>query len=105
MQRSRWFTAPRCLLLAAGLAAGLATAACQQDEFNNVAACEEWVDSVSCGDTDVSTLIDCDIYADTTQCDIADYFDCLTDNTTCDEENGIIDVSAWTSCVSLASCD
>lgn len=79
----------------------LSIAGCGAD---NVAACEDWIDSTSCGSTDVSTLIDCNIYEETS-CDIADYFDCLTDNTSCDEATSMVDTTGWTSCLSLAQCD
>lgn len=68
---------------------------------DNVAACEAFVDTVSCGDVDLSQFLDCDIYADTV-CDIADYFDCLSDNTSCTD--GVFDNSQWPSCADLATC-
>lgn len=71
---------------------------------DNVAACEDWLDTVSCGTYDFSTNVDCSIYEET-DCDIADYFDCLSDNTTCDETLGMPDTQGWTSCSSLALCD
>jgi len=70
----------------------------------NVAACEDWLASMSCGDTDYTTLVSCDAYEETT-CDISEYFDCLTENTTCDEDLGVADMSGWTECTSYTTCD
>jgi hypothetical protein len=70
---------------------------------DNVQACEDWIDTVSCGDTDFHQYVNCDIYGDT-DCDIADYFDCLTDNTTCDETTGTADTSNWSTCATKATC-
>lgn len=71
---------------------------------DNVGACEDWVAAMQCGEYDYSTVVDCTIYEETT-CDISDYFDCLTENTTCDEATGIPDTTGWTSCYDLASCE
>lgn len=71
---------------------------------DNVVACEDWIDEMSCGSTDFSALVDCNIYEETS-CDIADYFGCLSDNTTCDEATGMTDTMGWASCASLALCD
>jgi hypothetical protein len=68
---------------------------------DNVGACETWIDAAECGDYDWSQSVDCSLYADL-QCDIADYFDCLTDNTAC--SGGIPDTSGWAACVELAAC-
>ncbi len=70
----------------------------------NVAACEEWLASMSCGDTDYSTLVSCDAYEEIT-CDVSDYFDCLTENTTCDEDLGVADLTGWTVCTDYAVCE
>lgn len=85
-------------LLLASLA--LALSACGYD---NVGACEDWVASMECGDYDYSSVVDCSVYEDY-NCDVADYFDCLTDNTTCDDATGVADMSGWTECTSLAAC-
>ncbi len=71
---------------------------------DNVTACEDWLAAVSCGEYDFSTSVDCSVYGET-ECDIADYFTCLTDNTVCDEETGVPDMSGWGSCTSYASCE
>ncbi len=71
---------------------------------SNVQACEEWVEAVSCGEYDFSTSVDCSVYEDSA-CDISDYFDCLTDNTICDEETGVPDMSGWGECTDYASCE
>lgn len=82
----------------------LALPACESAD--NVAACESWLDSMECGTQDFSTLVDCEIYSpDTYPCDVSDYFDCLTDEGSCDEDLGIYDAAGWTSCADLASCD
>ena len=74
---------------------------------DNVATCEDWVTTVSCGDSfDVGTMVDCDVYANTT-CDIADYFTCLSDNFACDETTDpwTADTSAWADCAPQATCE
>jgi len=88
-----------CLFVFGGLAV---LTSC--DSADNVASCEAWVDSVSCGTTDFSTLVNCSVYEETT-CDISDYFTCLTDNGTCDEATGVYDSSGWAQCASQATCD
>ena len=83
---------------------GLALSACPS--FDNVAACEEWLASMECGDQDFSGLVDCEIYsADSYPCDVADYFNCLTDNGSCDDALGIYDSSGWVDCTDLAACN
>jgi hypothetical protein len=79
---------------------GLMAASC--GGADNVRACNDWVAKTSCGVTDISTMIDCNVYSETT-CDIADYFDCLTTNTTC--EMDVIDVTGWAGCAAKAVCD
>jgi hypothetical protein len=71
--------------------------------FDNQAVCQAWVDSMTCGNVDFSQYIDCSIYANT-PCDISDYFQCLTDNTVCNEAWGAVDPSGWTRCQSKATC-
>jgi hypothetical protein len=71
---------------------------------DNVGACEDWLASMECGDYDFSELVDCSIYSDT-PCDISDYFDCLAENGSCDEDTGVYDSSGWADCADLASCD
>jgi hypothetical protein len=70
---------------------------------DNVGACEDWLAAMDCGTTDFSSLVDCNAYANTT-CDISDYFQCLTDGTTCDEATGVVDMTGWADCADLASC-
>ncbi len=79
---------------------------CDDDDtgYDNVQACEEWVGSFSCGDYYLSGVVDCSVYSETV-CDVSDYFDCLAENTDCDEDLGIVDTTGWTSCADLASCD
>lgn len=77
------------------------TTSCSED-FNNEAACQDWIDAFSCGDTDISSSVDCSLYADV-DCDVSDYFNCLTENTTC--EMGVVDITGWSACYNLATCD
>ena len=88
------------------LVAGLIFVGCGDDDdaADNVGACEDWVAAMECGDFDITQYIDCAIYEETA-CDISDYFDCLTDNTTCDEATGMLDMTGWGECVSKAQCD
>ncbi len=81
----------------------LGLTACGSVGDKNVSACEDWLASMSCGDTDFSTLVSCDVYQDTT-CDVSDYFTCLTDGTTCDEATGVADMTGWADCATLATC-
>jgi hypothetical protein len=78
-----------------------ALAACGKPD--NVGACEDWLDAVECGDYDYSTVVDCSTYEDY-DCDVSAYFDCLTDNTVCDESTGVPDTSGWTACASELEC-
>ena len=71
-------------------------------DFDNVAACEDLVEEFECGDLDLSTLIDCDMYG-TVMCDIADYFDCVRNEVEC--EAGAIDPMQLADCANLAQCD
>ena len=74
--------------------------------YDNVAACEAWLESMECGDQDFDGLVDCSIYAyENYPCNVADYFDCLAEEGECDEDLGIYDSSGWTDCVDLAACD
>jgi hypothetical protein len=68
---------------------------------DNVGACEGWIESAECGDYDWSQSVDCSAYANLA-CDISDYFNCLNENTGCND--GIPDTSGWTECYALASC-
>lgn len=70
----------------------------------NVAACETWLEAMTCGDYDYSTVVDCHVYDDY-GCDVSDYFNCLTENTVCDEATGVADTTDWTECAYLADCD
>ncbi len=71
---------------------------------DNVAACDEWLASLQCGDYDFSGVVDCTVYSETA-CDISGYFDCLTDATDCDEDLGIVDTTGWADCAEEATCD
>jgi hypothetical protein len=69
--------------------------------FDNVAACETWIDAMSCKGAD--KFLDCKTYADT-PCDVSDFFDCLTKNTTCDKD-GNLDTSHWGKCMAMKDCE
>jgi hypothetical protein len=69
---------------------------------DNVGACQAWVDAYDCGGFDIGQSLNCDQYAQV-QCDISEYFECLTDNTTC--TMGFPNTSGWTACVDLAMCE
>jgi hypothetical protein len=68
----------------------------------NVAACNQFVDSVMCGTTDISMYVDCSQYG-TTPCDISGYFDCLSSNTQCTD--GVLNNSGWAQCATQAQCN
>lgn len=80
-------------------AGGLSLTGCGTD---NVGACNDWVAATKCGSTDISSLVNCDLYKDT-ECDISAYFDCLTENTKC--ENDTLDATGWGTCASKAVCE
>ena len=71
--------------------------------FDNVAACEDWIDATDCSGVELSDFVDCGGFA-ATQCDIASYFDCLTDNTDCSGDSPF-DMSGWANCTSELTCD
>ena len=91
----------KMLALVFGGFAGLVLAASGCAGKNNVESCNKWVKATSCGSTDISSLVNCNLYKDTT-CDISAYFDCLTANTKC--TNNVIDVTGWAGCASKAQC-
>ena len=72
---------------------------------DNAAACQEYVDKVNTLDCykSVKFTTDCSAY-DNTDCDISDYFNCLTDNTKCDAM-GNPDSSGTSQCASKAQCN
>ena len=74
---------------------------------DNEAACNDWLEAISCGEYDFTTSIDCSIYAEEAyaDCDLVEYFDCLTAETVCDEETGVPDMSGWGNCASYATCE
>ena len=85
-----------------GLASVALLTACSPGKAN-VAACEDWLAAMDCGDTDFSTLVSCDVY-ENTECDISQYFDCLAEETTCDDDLGVADTSGWLNCLEQAEC-
>ncbi len=72
--------------------------------FDNVQACKDAVASMECGAYDFSTSVDCSVYEEH-DCDLSEYFDCLTDNLVCDEKTGVPDLSGWNGCGELFACD
>jgi hypothetical protein len=68
---------------------------------DNVKACNDWKAAVQCSDLSSLNALDCGQYANVA-CDISAYFDCLTDNTKCN--NDVLDVSGWGACASMVSC-
>ncbi len=68
---------------------------------DNVAACNALIEELACGGFDLSTAIDCSLYADH-PCDIAEYFDCVRDAFTCTD--GVPDASGIVDCTNLATC-
>ena len=82
----------------------LTLTACKDVGKANVDSCESWVASMECGTTDFSSLVGCEAYEDY-DCDVSDYFNCLSENTTCDEDLGVPDVLGWSECIALAECD
>ncbi len=78
---------------------GFATGAC----VDNVEVCQEWAQSMDCGGVDFGDLVSCEDYK-RRHCYLYDYFDCLTDNTSCDESSGVVDTSLWRECEPLDPC-
>jgi hypothetical protein len=68
---------------------------------DNVAACDELIESLECGGADFGQYVSCSSYA-SLSCSLVDYFECLSDNFACSD--GVFDPSGWTSCASLAMC-
>lgn len=81
---------------------GMTFVAC--DSPDNAAACQDYIDKVNTLECykGAAFTFDCSIY-DSTSCDIADYFDCLTENTKCNAM-GQPDQSGTPSCASKATC-
>jgi hypothetical protein len=69
----------------------------------SVEACEAWLATMECGETDHRDEFNCQIYADQ-RCDVSDYFGCLAAKTECDEETSEFDFSGWDDCAVVAGC-
>ena len=90
------------------LLAGVAIAsACGDDDgsgsggsYDNVAACQEWVDNFECGQFDISGDVSCSSY-DVIRCDITIFFECLDENTVC--EDGFPSIP-FGMCMSMIDC-
>lgn len=78
--------------------------ACGSGGEKTVEACEVWLDTMVCGETDNRDAFDCSIYAEQ-RCDASAYFGCLTAKTECDEETSTFDLDGWTDCAVLAGCE
>ena len=68
-------------------------------DIDNAAACQALVDGWECP-IPAGTLR-CEDF-DLSPCDLAEYFECLADNSTC--QGTMLDVSQWGTCATLASC-
>jgi hypothetical protein len=82
--------------------ASVASSAASGGGTGNVAACNNFVDSVMCGTVDAGTYINCSQY-EAHPCDISGYFNCLSSHTTC--TNGVLDTSGWAQCATQAQCN
>ncbi len=79
----------------------------QTGSFDNVAACEAWLDSLGdlqCGLEAFRASVDCELYA-VTPCDLDGngLFSCFSDNLTC--QAGAIDPSGLATCGALSGCE
>ena len=72
--------------------------------YDNVQTCEDWLAGLECGEYDFTTAIDCSWYEDYS-CGLSDYFTCLDENTGCDEESGVPDMTGWASCTERLDCE
>lgn len=94
----RWSAARGLLVVAVALAG------CGKSKGDrSVEACEYWLSTMECGETDYRDSFDCSIYAEQ-RCDVSPYFACLTVNTECDEEASTFDLSGWEQCKAQAGC-
>ncbi len=87
-------------IIASTLLFALLGAACSSPD--NVGACESLAESLSCGSSDVGQYLTCSSF-EKYDCDIVDYFDCLEDNSSC--EQGVADYTGWAACTSKLNCD
>ncbi len=82
----------------------LMASACGNEKGDaSVAACESWLDTMVCGETDYTAEFDCQIYGEE-RCDVAGYFYCLEQNTECDSNSSTFDLSGWDVCQGAAIC-
>jgi hypothetical protein len=82
----------------------VAAAGCGGPSFDNVESCKTFVQKVKCGSVDISAQVNCDTYANT-NCDISDYFDCLSTKYVC--VNGAYDnskLATLSECATKATC-
>ena len=63
---------------------------------NTVQACETFLDNLECAIPDGA--LDCSVYTEVA-CDVTDYLDCLTENSSC--VGDMIDISGWANCISF----
>jgi hypothetical protein len=72
--------------------------------YDNVGACNRFIQKVKCGTVDISAQVNCQLYA-STACDISSYFDCLSSKYVC--KNGMYDplkLSTASECANKATC-
>jgi len=69
----------------------------------SVEACESWLSTMVCGETDYTADFDCQIYGKE-RCDVSGYFYCLEQNTVCDDDSSTFDLSGWDVCQAAAEC-
>jgi hypothetical protein len=86
-----------------GVAAITLISGCSKGK-KNVAACEDWLASLSCGDWDPAGdgSVSCDAYGEL-KCDVSEYFTCLTDATSCEDD--VVDIAGWGECATKATCE
>lgn len=87
----------------AGVVGVFAMACGNKKGEESVAACESWLTTMVCGETDYRSEFDCQVYAEQ-RCDVTPYFVCLTAKTECDEETSEFDFSEWDDCAVVAGC-
>lgn len=69
---------------------------------DNVSACNALAEQLECGGFDPSGALQCSLYADF-PCDLVDYFECIRDTFSC--ADGVPDISGFTECAELATCE
>jgi hypothetical protein len=82
-------------------------AGCEDDGEANPKACEDFVAALQCGDLDAAALgyADdyCDVYAQS-DCDMADYWKCMTGSVSCNPDTLELTVDADGACAEKSVC-